>query len=405
MKESTTIAMKNTLILGGRSERIGLFFCFTCLLLLHGCRGVNNPLKTLFTISSPRDDYEKYLKRTNLIETAIGQAWQSVGEAVLRDSLVVPLPYRERNSFGAENPAAFSYRFLLPAGRRVVIAIEKSTPDSLILFADLFRANANGAGSRLGFRADTGGIFTFQSANEEELLLRVQPALEQRGQFTVLLSTEPILGFPVAGRGNRDIGSFWGVPREGGRRTHEGIDIFAPKGTPVVAAADGVVSRVGQNNSGGNVVSVSPSDFPISLYYAHLDRQLVVDGQRVQRGDTLGTVGNTGNAEFTAAHLHFGIYRGFGGAIDPLPFVQKETAAAPTVASAAQKWLGDSVQTTQATPLAFAPQVGAVRTGLSKAAVLYAEGASGKWLRVRTKSGDGGFVAVAVVRKKKVVNL
>jgi peptidoglycan LD-endopeptidase LytH len=64
------------------------------------------------------------------------------------------------------------------------------------------------------------------------------------------------------------------------------------------------------------------------LYYAHLDKQLVEQGQEVKKGDVLGLVGNTGNARYTPSHLHFGVYT-TEGPINPLPFVNKETQVAP----------------------------------------------------------------------------
>ena len=73
-----------------------------------------------------------------------------------------------------------------------------------------------------------------------------------------------------------------------------------------------------------------PIDKNFSVYYAHLDEQLVSQGQRVKKGDTLGLVGNTGNAKHTPPHLHFGIYT-YNGAIDPLPFINKEIKTAPLV--------------------------------------------------------------------------
>jgi hypothetical protein len=72
------------------------------------------------------------------------------------------------------------------------------------------------------------------------------------------------------------------------------------------------------------------ADRTISLYYAHLDKQLVEAGQRVKKGDTLGLVGNTGNARFTPSHLHFGIYN-YHGAVDPWPFVNKAIKTADEV--------------------------------------------------------------------------
>ena len=113
------------------------------------------------------------------------------------------------------------------------------------------------------------------------------------------------------------IQSRWGAPRDGGARRHEGIDVFAPRGTPVLAGAAGRVSRVQETPIGGRVVWLQTDAG--SLYYAHLDRPLVAAGDRVGAGDTLGTVGNTGNAAATPPHLHFGIYA--PRAIDPEPFV------------------------------------------------------------------------------------
>src|SRR5690606_2218594 len=133
---------------------------------------------------------------------------------------------------------------------------------------------------------------------------------------------------PVAASARQHIGSFFGDARDGGGRQHEGIDIFAARHTPVVAAADGVVGRVGNNRLGGKVVWLRPKNRPVNLYYAHLDSQLVTFGQVVNEGDTLGLMGNTGNARTTPPHLHFGVY-GPAGAVDPLPFIRSKKMIAP----------------------------------------------------------------------------
>jgi murein DD-endopeptidase MepM/ murein hydrolase activator NlpD len=98
------------------------------------------------------------------------------------------------------------------------------------------------------------------------------------------------------------------------------VDIFARRGTPVLAAGSGIVTRVGTNGLGGKVVWIARPTRGEAHYYAHLDRQLVTVGTRVQEGDVIGFVGNTGNARFTPPHLHFGIYTS-GGAVDPLPYI------------------------------------------------------------------------------------
>jgi len=127
------------------------------------------------------------------------------------------------------------------------------------------------------------------------------------------------LAFPVAGK-RSSIGSFWGDVRDGGARSHEGIDIFAKKGTPVVAVCDGV-AYTGVGPRGGNYVWLRSWDYPWTAYYAHLDKHGVKNGQLVKKGDVLGTVGKTGNAKTTPPHLHFGIYTWLG-AVNPLPYIK-----------------------------------------------------------------------------------
>jgi len=123
---------------------------------------------------------------------------------------------------------------------------------------------------------------------------------------------------PVAGVRVRDIADTWGGARDGGR-THQGTDIFAKRGTPVLSATDGVVVRIGDHGIGGRHAWVLGPGGE-RHYYAHLDDWAtgLHAWQRVGAGDVLGTVGNTGNARTTPPHLHYGIY-GEAGALDPHP--------------------------------------------------------------------------------------
>jgi len=128
------------------------------------------------------------------------------------------------------------------------------------------------------------------------------------------------LAFPVWGK-KSNVGSFWGDVRDGGKRKHRGIDIFAKKGTPVVAITDGIIVEKGNSPRGGKTLWLQSVTHPWTVYYAHLDQHKVKKGQYVKKGDIIGTVGNTGNAKTTPAHLHFGIYT-WAGAVDPLPYVK-----------------------------------------------------------------------------------
>lgn len=118
----------------------------------------------------------------------------------------------------------------------------------------------------------------------------------------------PLIMNPVLGANRKSIISFYGDARDGGRR-HEGIDIVAPKGTFIVAPASGEITEVSYNSLGGKVIWMKDSKHKRAYYFAHLDSQMVAKGMTVQPGDTLGTVGNTGNARRTRSHLHFGVYK------------------------------------------------------------------------------------------------
>jgi murein DD-endopeptidase MepM/ murein hydrolase activator NlpD len=130
-----------------------------------------------------------------------------------------------------------------------------------------------------------------------------------------------MVAMPVSGVRPKGLRDTWHGARSGGRK-HEGIDIFAKRGTEVQSATEGIVLRVGDNQLGGHVVWVLGPGAQ-RHYYAHLDRFAdVAAGMQVQAGTVLGYVGNTGNAAGTPPHLHYGVY-GNGGAINPYPILQR----------------------------------------------------------------------------------
>ncbi len=112
---------------------------------------------------------------------------------------------------------------------------------------------------------------------------------------------------PVAGATASDWNhrTFWHHPW-GKSGVHKGIDIFAPRGTPVVASTGGVVIGAGDLSRGGRVVSVLGPKWRVH-YYAHLQERSVRRGAVVRRGERIGTVGNTGNAVGKPSHLHYAV--------------------------------------------------------------------------------------------------
>jgi peptidoglycan LD-endopeptidase LytH len=134
------------------------------------------------------------------------------------------------------------------------------------------------------------------------------------------------LPVPVHGVPMRAVRNTFGAPRPGDRK-HQGIDIFAPRGTPVLSTTRGIVARIGENSLGGTVVWVLGPGGD-RHYYAHLNSVADIrTGQRIVPGDVLGTVGTTGNARGTPPHLHYGVYRRADGAINPFPLLTDTPAA------------------------------------------------------------------------------
>ena len=138
------------------------------------------------------------------------------------------------------------------------------------------------------------------------------------------------LAIPVTGvRADQLIDTF-SQSRAGGR-PHDAIDIMAPAGTPVVAAAEGVVEKLYFSDGGGGITAyVRSPDRRWIYYYAHLQAYApgLREGQRVARGDRIGLVGSTGNANPEGPHLHFAVHRMAegerwwqGSAVNPYPLL------------------------------------------------------------------------------------
>jgi len=137
---------------------------------------------------------------------------------------------------------------------------------------------------------------------------------------------------PVSGVARAALSDSYQDARGGGERVHEAIDIMAPRGTPVIAAAPGTIEKLFQSQDGGNTIYQRSEDRRTIYYYAHLDSYApdVAEGQKIARGQTLGAVGSTGNASETAPHLHFAILRtapkadwwDTGTAVDPYPVLK-----------------------------------------------------------------------------------
>jgi peptidoglycan LD-endopeptidase LytH len=136
---------------------------------------------------------------------------------------------------------------------------------------------------------------------------------------------------PVAGVEAAGLRSSFDDGRNGGRRRHEAIDILAPRGTQVLAALDGRIVKLFTSAAGGLTIYQFDVDERYCYYYAHLDGYApgLAEGLMVRRGDTIGYVGTTGNAQESTPHLHFAIFKlgpekqwSEGEPVDPFPVLR-----------------------------------------------------------------------------------
>jgi murein DD-endopeptidase MepM/ murein hydrolase activator NlpD len=328
----------------------------------------------------------------------MGAQWLAAASKSLEQPVEISIPYKETGYFAAEKPVAVAYRFALQRGEKVMVKLTTIPSSGFLLFAELWEPRTDREPEWLAAVDTINRVMEFEVKKDGNYILRVQPELLRGIEYTLTVTTAPSLAFPVRPADNPKVSSFWGAARDAGARSHEGIDIFAKFRTPVVACADGTVTRVNENNLGGKVVFMRPEGKDFSLYYAHLDTQLVRSGQTVKAGETLGLMGNTGNARTTPPHLHFGIYAS-GGAIDPYPFVNVNRLA-PKPVQANTTLLNRFVRSKAAINVHASPSVsGAVLSKPSSGTVMQVAGAADAWYRVLLPDGMEGYVNSSQVTK------
>lgn len=298
-------------------KRLILIPLLAFLISISGCSHLNKA-KDLVTNPSDRERYQ----RDYNISTELFEIWEEQAQLALRDSIQIELPYFQSGMFKPKAFQVYSYNILLNPGERLDVAVEPDSASSRV-FIDLYARENDSAAA---YKKVTGTGYEKRSLRNEikepgVYKIVIQPEINANTPFVIKMKKSSVYEFPVAGGSNKSIQSLWGAARDGGRRSHEGIDIFAARGTPVIASTNGRITSSGERGLGGKQVWLRDTERGQSLYYAHLDSIAPLGNSRVKRGDTLGFVGNTGNARTTAPHLHFGIYKGYSGAIDPLAFI------------------------------------------------------------------------------------
>ncbi|CAN5533873.1 hypothetical protein BH23BAC1_BH23BAC1_30210 [soil metagenome] len=372
-------------------------FYFIILLLVSSCGGAPG-LKRVLKKQTPYEKYQQRLQDSGLDETALGREWITSGQKALQDSLYITLPFSESGYFKAERPTASGYRFQARRGEVLVINVDVKTQQDTQLFIDLFEVEKITQKTNYLASGDTTNYYLeYEVVEDHDYLIRLQPELLRGGQYTITVITRPALAWPVYGE-IKAIGSFFGADRDGGKRRHEGLDIFAAKGTPAIAAVEGRVTGVKENRLGGKVVWVTDMERRQSLYYAHLDTQMVRVGQKVFPGDTLGLVGNTGNARTTPPHLHFGIYRSGRGAVDPAPYVFQSSHKPLDIKVDAEQ-LGSWMRTTpKSSNLRMSPDTKSeILKLLPRHTPVMLTGGIDSWFRVFLPDGSSGYISSSLV--------
>ena len=364
--------------------------------LASACGEQVDQIRNEFRDLTPHEAYFESLRAVGLAETALGIAWAEAAAASLDEAPTVGFPYEEEGFLFPESPGARSYLVELRRGQRLSLDVELDGDGPTRLFLDIYRMQSDSGRAPLPVLSSDSvrGMVEYVASRRASYVVRLQPELLRGGHYRVVLRVDGSMAFPVEGRNTQAILSVFGADRDAGRRSHHGVDIFAPRGTPVRSATPGRVTRAQNTKIGGKVVWVRDSEEVHSVYYAHLDSQVVESGALVEKGTLLGFVGNTGNAHGTAPHLHFGVYRRREGPIDPYYFLFKPSQNLATT-TAPVDHLGAWTRTVnqgirlRGSPSSQAPIV----AELGEHTPVHVLGAAGSWYRVRLPDGRVGFVA------------
>ncbi|WP_231464622.1 M23 family metallopeptidase [Pedobacter sp. Leaf132] len=377
--------------------RLTILICSFCLAsFLNACKSGS---VSIFKPASPHEQYQRKLISAGLDKTAMGALWLTSATLSLDKALNITIPFKEAGYFSAEKANAAAYKFKALKGQKLTISIIKKPATGASIYLDVWQMNTENM--KLVASADTlNSNILFDVEDEGTFLIRLQPELLQSVEYRLEITSGPSQGFPTHS-GLNSVKSFFGDGRDANTRKHEGVDIFGKFRSPVIATNDGTVERVNENNLGGRVVWFRPANKDYTLYYAHLDEQLVNAGQQVKKGDTLGLMGNTGNAKTTAPHLHFGLYTR-GGAINPLPFINPYIQQPDNIASPLVN-LNKTFRTAQNVFLHHSTEKkDESYAKLQSGTILTVSAANAKWVKAELADGGTGFIeynAIAKVEK------
>ncbi len=369
-------------------------FCFILILTVFiSCKQETEIVPEIYQPRNTHEAYEIALDQAGLLNAALGEDWKDAARNALKKPLKVELPFAEDFYVSSTEAKAGGYRFEVKRGHKIEVKVERDNKDEFEIFLDAFRIIDDSTDQYLHI-ASAGKnelYLEFEPRADGEYIVRFQTELLRGGIFNIQIQKVPALAFPVVGKDKSAIGSLFGAPRDGGRRKHHGVDIFAKRHTPIVAPTEGRIRFVGERGLGGKVVWMRDTKRNQTLYFAHLHDILIEDDVYVYPGDTLGTVGNTGNARTTPPHLHFGIYK--DGPIDPYHFIAN-TRSRFKRQLAKDKFIGKTVRARKDSKLKVE---GLVRRSKSipipKFQIMQTIGASAAYYKVRLPDDTIGYIA------------
>ncbi len=216
--------------------------------------------------------------------------------------ITTPIRRRERRSFGAGGSSNDTMRLLTLAAGTLLAATACARP---VLYYPTPESAPIQAGTPVAISTSDTAV-----ANATAAAMAIVSTADTRDADIEYMRARQIL-MPVAGASIAKVADSFDEARDGGERVHRAIDILAPRGTPIIAADDGIILRMTTSSLGGISMYAVDPEHRVVYYYAHMDHyhSSMSVGRSLVRGDTLGFVGTTGNAPKDTPHLHFQIMR------------------------------------------------------------------------------------------------
>ncbi len=195
------------------------------LAILAGCSQIN---KASDFIANPTAK-QKY-QRDFDISDELYALWESQADSALQDSISIDLPYSEQGKFKPRESPVYAYEISLKPGEILEVETQTDSVKNLV-FIDLFQQKNDSVFENIQSSKFQKNQLVFEPEEKGTYKLLIQPEIEAHTAFSFHIKKRPAYIFPVAATRNEAIQSYWGAAREGGARSHEGIDIFADRGS------------------------------------------------------------------------------------------------------------------------------------------------------------------------------